>query len=202
MDKPNLNTCSRDELRALYTSATAKLSQIAEAVSNQAGPRVITLRGRVCGQTTALVLKLTEENVANNAKLAAVRSILDGHDMGEIEWEGCQAIADLPDVDAALLAFADDPTGDQGVMVVRAVLRATQHPAADQYFAPIDIAKQRLQGFLHARSGRDLFSLASEMALTEEEWEVIRADCSWMPASMIQELDELFASLADPEVPL
>ncbi|HCA23134.1 MAG TPA: hypothetical protein DEP32_03120 [Pseudomonas sp.] len=66
----------------------------------------------------------------------------------------------------------------------------------------IEKAKQRLQGFLHARSGHDLFSLASEMALTKEEWELIRTDCLWMPASMIQELDELFASLADPEAPL
>ena len=64
----------------------------------------------------------------------------------------------------------------------------------------IEKAKQRLQGFLHSRSGHDLFSLASEMALTKEEWELIRTDCLWMPASMIQELDELFASLADPEV--
>lgn len=124
MDKPNLNTRSREELLALYAAATTKLSQIAEAVSSQTGPRVITLRGRICGQTTALVLKLTEENVANNAKLQKVTSILDGDDMAGSEWECCQAIADLPDVDAALLAFADDPTGDQAVMIVRAVLRA------------------------------------------------------------------------------
>lgn len=129
MDKPNLNTCSRDELLALYATATAKLRQIAEAVSSQTRPPVFTLKGRSCGQTTALVLKLTEENVANNAKLQKVTSILDGDDMSGTEWECAQAIADVPDVDAVRKAFSDDPTGDQGVMIVRAVLRATPQPA-------------------------------------------------------------------------
>lgn len=40
------------------------------------------------------------------------------------EWERCQSIAECPDVDAVLQAFADDPTSDQGVMIVREVLRA------------------------------------------------------------------------------
>ncbi|MEH6564598.1 MAG: hypothetical protein V7756_04650 [Halopseudomonas sp.] len=66
--------------------------------------------------------------------------------------------------------------------------------------AAIEKAKQQLTGFLHAGSGYDLFSLASEMALTQGEWEVIKADCSWIPESMVQKLDDLFASLADPEV--
>ncbi|POW54646.1 hypothetical protein C3408_22625 [Candidatus Pantoea alvi] len=40
-------------------------------------------------------------------------------------WAACQAISDLPEVDAALRELVEDSTGDNGVRVVQAVLRAT-----------------------------------------------------------------------------
>ena len=40
------------------------------------------------------------------------------------EWERCQQLADLPAVHEVLDGFQADPTGDNGVMVVREVLRA------------------------------------------------------------------------------
>ncbi|WP_454735424.1 hypothetical protein [Cupriavidus necator] len=41
-------------------------------------------------------------------------------------WHECQRIADLPAVHEMLFDFSQDPTGDNGVMVVRAVLEATR----------------------------------------------------------------------------
>lgn len=41
------------------------------------------------------------------------------------EWEKCERISNLPDVDAALRGFSEDPTADNATCIVRAVL-ATQ----------------------------------------------------------------------------
>lgn len=42
----------------------------------------------------------------------------------EKDWDGCQELADLPAVHQALQAFSGDPTGDGGVLVVKAVIDA------------------------------------------------------------------------------
>lgn len=39
-------------------------------------------------------------------------------------WASCQAIADIPEVDAALRDLVEDSTGDNGVRVVQAVMHA------------------------------------------------------------------------------
>lgn len=39
-------------------------------------------------------------------------------------WEACERIANLPGVDDALRNFSEDPTGDSGVIVVQAVIKA------------------------------------------------------------------------------
>jgi len=41
------------------------------------------------------------------------------------DWLECVRISELPAVHEVIQAFADDPTGDQGVMIVRAVLEAS-----------------------------------------------------------------------------
>lgn len=45
------------------------------------------------------------------------------------EWEKCQHLADLPSVHGALHEFSEDATGDNGVYVVREVLRAVAQEA-------------------------------------------------------------------------
>jgi hypothetical protein len=40
------------------------------------------------------------------------------------DWDGCEQVADLPAVHEALEAFSGDPTGDAGVLVVKAVVDA------------------------------------------------------------------------------
>ena len=48
-----------------------------------------------------------------------------------LEWEEFQRVTDLPAVHEALQDFSDDPTGDNGVYIVREVLRAAAPTAAD-----------------------------------------------------------------------
>lgn len=45
------------------------------------------------------------------------------------EWEHCEKIANIQSVDDALRGFSEDPTGDNGIYVVREILR---HAKADQ----------------------------------------------------------------------
>jgi hypothetical protein len=56
-------------------------------------------------------------------------------------WTECERIADLPAVDEALLGFSEDPTGDNGTMVVRAVLEAVAPeataPALTVWYGPM-----------------------------------------------------------------
>lgn len=42
--------------------------------------------------------------------------------MNTLAWEDCQRISDLPTIDDALRGFAEDPTGDNAVCAVRAIL--------------------------------------------------------------------------------
>lgn len=42
------------------------------------------------------------------------------------EWEECERIRDLNDVDDAFIGFKEDPTGDNATCVVRAILTAFQ----------------------------------------------------------------------------
>ena len=42
----------------------------------------------------------------------------------DTEWATAQALADTLNVDEVLAGFADDPTGDNGTIVVREVLRS------------------------------------------------------------------------------
>lgn len=46
------------------------------------------------------------------------------------DWPECERLADVPAVDEALRGFSEDPTGDNGTLVVRAVLEAMAAPAA------------------------------------------------------------------------
>lgn len=46
-----------------------------------------------------------------------------------VKWEDAQRITDLPEVDELLQGFAEDPTGDAGTMIVRAVMQAVSQPA-------------------------------------------------------------------------
>lgn len=44
------------------------------------------------------------------------------------EWSEAEHIANLPDVDSAIRGFDEDPSADNGVCMVRAVLRAVRNP--------------------------------------------------------------------------
>jgi hypothetical protein len=44
------------------------------------------------------------------------------------DWAECERIANLPEVDEVLRGFSEDPTGDNGAMVVRAVLESLAAP--------------------------------------------------------------------------
>ena len=46
-----------------------------------------------------------------------------------VRWQDAERVADLPGVDELLQGFAEDPTGDAGTMVVRAVMLAVRQPA-------------------------------------------------------------------------
>ncbi|MFT0547881.1 hypothetical protein ACMHYO_16320 [Allopusillimonas ginsengisoli] len=50
-------------------------------------------------------------------------------DSTSTDWDDAQRIADLTEVDELLRDFADDPTGDAGTMIVRAVMHAVKQPA-------------------------------------------------------------------------
>lgn len=42
----------------------------------------------------------------------------------ENEWKEAEAIANLPEIHEALQGFSEDPTGDNGTVVVREIMRA------------------------------------------------------------------------------
>lgn len=73
------------------------------------------------------VLRRLQRRGAASQMLAATNPLLvEGLNHPEIpdSWDECQVIADAPDVDAALRELVEDSTGDNGVRVVQAVLKA------------------------------------------------------------------------------
>ena len=49
----------------------------------------------------------------------------------DADWQACELISGLPDVDEALFGFSADPTGDNATCVVRAILAAVRPTAAN-----------------------------------------------------------------------
>lgn len=49
----------------------------------------------------------------------------------EPDWQGCQEISDLPRVHEVLQAFSADPTEDNGIAVVQAIVKATTRPVQE-----------------------------------------------------------------------
>jgi hypothetical protein len=49
----------------------------------------------------------------------------------EPDWEGYQEISDLPRVHEVLQAFSADPTEDNGIAVVQAIVKATTRPVQE-----------------------------------------------------------------------
>lgn len=59
--------------------------------------------------------------------------------------------------------------------------------------AMVELAIHQLVGFSHASQGYNLISLAESMALSCEEWEIIKDDGGHgLTESMIDELNEFF----------
>jgi|GEM_PF-3066630 len=54
-----------------------------------------------------------------------VVALLVGCPTEQITWEDAERVADLPEVDECLRGFADEPSGEAGIEVVRAVMAAT-----------------------------------------------------------------------------
>lgn len=57
-------------------------------------------------------------------------AIHDAPNAEQADWTECERIANIEKVDDALRGFSEDPTGDAGTMVVRAVLEALSATAA------------------------------------------------------------------------
>ena len=75
------------------------------------------------------------------------------------EWEHAEDIANLPQVDELLQDFADDPTGDNGTMIVREVIRAMQSQAQQSQWMPIETAptgKEFLLAFYYRHRPHDV----------------------------------------------
>lgn len=49
-----------------------------------------------------------------------------------LEWEELERISNIPAVHEALQGFSEDPTGDNGVYIVREILRAVAPAAAER----------------------------------------------------------------------
>ncbi|MCY1289752.1 hypothetical protein D9M69_397000 [compost metagenome] len=86
------------------------------------------------------------------------------------EWERCQQLADLPSVHEVLQGFSDDPTGDNGIMVVREVFRALRAEVA----GIVDPLRSHIADLEEARDSRVSERLAA-MDRLEQECDALRA---------------------------
>lgn len=109
-----------------------------------------------------------EAERAASLRLAPARQ--PGH---PADWTACERIADLPAVDEALRGFSEDPTGDNGTMVVRAVLEslATSPAAASNADREIHVQNAWLERAAHRcdlmAGKRTEAGLASEARMAE-----------------------------------
>lgn len=96
------------------------------------------------------------------------------------DWKDFERIRDLPDVDAALFGFKEDPTGDNATCIVRAVLTAAApKPRTDQ-----DIVDQTegLARHLASMEGYELNGRFYENFASPRAWKY------WRMAERAQEL--------------
>ena len=95
----------------------------------------------------------------------------------ELDWESCQRVADLPAVHEVLEAFAEDPTGDAGVIAVRAVIAATAPTLSDDQKYKAELydevwAKAKAMGFENVTAALAKLAQLAPRELTDEDFDM------------------------------
>lgn len=70
-----------------------------------------------------------------------------------------------------------------------------------EYDTSLMMAEQQFVGFVHARLGGTICTLAQAMGLSQTEWEQLKADgMLWLDDADVAEIDEMFAVAAQADM--